>query len=75
VSLSRRLQLVERIAGRHHAPEPHVSVCDRIEELTATFLIDPPALAPAIEAGIAAAVERGFSADEQFCPVPTEDRS
>ncbi|VTU02529.1 unnamed protein product [Gemmataceae bacterium] len=64
--LSRRLQLVERIAGRPRASEPRVGVCDRIEELAAAYLTHPPAFAPAVEAGIAAAVERQIRAEEEY---------
>jgi chorismate mutase len=74
VKLSRRLQLVERIAERHHASEPSVGVCDRIEELTTAYLTNPPTFAPAVEAGIRATVERQLRAVERFCPAPMEDR-
>lgn len=75
MKLSRRLQLVERTADRHRASEHRISVCDRIEELAALYATHPPTFAPAIEAGIRAAVERQILADERLLAGPTEDRS
>ncbi|VTU02545.1 unnamed protein product [Gemmataceae bacterium] len=64
--LLRRLRLVERTADQHRAPEPRTSVCDRIDELPAAFLIDPPTFAAAVEAGILAVVERQIRAEERL---------
>ena len=74
MTLRHRVRAAERTADRNRAPVPSRGVCDRIEELTAAYLTDSPAFAPAVEAGIIAAVERHLRADERFCPAPREER-
>jgi hypothetical protein len=73
MTLRHRMRAAERTADRNRAPVPSRGVCDRIEELTTAYLTHPPTFAPAIEAGIRAAVERQIRADEQLFGRPTEN--
>jgi hypothetical protein len=74
MTLQHRVRAAERTADRNRPPVPSRGVCDRIEELTAAYLTNPPTFAPAVEAGILTAVERQLRADERFFPAPLEDR-
>ena len=74
MTLRHRMRAAERTVDRHHASEPRPSVCNLIEQLTPAYLTHPPTFDPAVEAGIAAAVERQIRADGRFCPAPLEDR-
>jgi hypothetical protein len=57
VKINLRLRAAEQAATRLRPVAAPRNVFDRIEELTALFLEHPPTFAPAIEAGILAAVE------------------
>ncbi|WP_439630639.1 hypothetical protein [Gemmata sp.] len=72
MTLRHRVRAVERTAGRHRAPEPRASVCDRIEELATLFAAHPTTFPTAVEAGILAAVERQIRAGELFVGAPSE---
>ncbi|WP_439620679.1 hypothetical protein [Gemmata sp.] len=64
MKLNHRVRAAERTADRHRAPHSRTSVCDRIDALTAAYLTTPTTFAPAVEAGILAAVEREFRAND-----------
>jgi len=63
VSLRSRLAAVGRAAAKRAVAPRHPGVCDRIEELTARYAADPPAVAPEIDAAIRAAVARETGPD------------
>lgn len=74
MTLRHRVRAAERSAARRGGLEHRVGVCDRIDELAAAFLTDPPTFAPAVEVGILTAVERQICFGEQLPGTPAEDR-
>ena len=63
MSLQSRLAAVGRAVANRAVTPGHPAVCDRIEELTARYAADPPAVAPEIDAAIRAAVARETGPD------------